>query len=668
MATYLATVDISDLAQPYYGLVYDPPVITRTLGSGDVITGFVEYSDCEWEMFPTATAGTPSFTQTFLYDQFRNHVVKVEFRDESTGSLVTEWVGRITEDWLVESGGVHLRGSGFPREAFEQRIPTPVITLDDFPAAVDVGKSPPYVIGIANKLKLLYINDGAGGFYDYLLMLGADSSALHGLYRDTLNQGATLPTGAQSFDGIPPTEYTKTGGLTTASGYSYVRIRFTSRQVNSLGALVAIYADLEGDNVSRSSPIEAIRAVLSHEEDGLFGPAAGVETTSFDAARDYFASLVTPRQVFIDGVIGRNNQPISMQDVLRPLLKACNGALGVNTAGQFTIAIDGPPTVIGMSLGAGPTVADNNLIRAGTRKHTPESQRPKRLVLDYCHDEPTGTMLFQRIKAMEPSGRDILDVNPFLRIHLSADLVADRLAKQYRNSQDIVEGTVAALPGLVLNQGDVFLYTWLPHGCEDEPRKVIRIRKELDRATIDHRKWDIDEWGYTPTALPANYDAPGNSTPPAAPGSGLVTDTGADYITTGEIFVSPTYQTIKTISITIAAAGHLLKKWAFVEVCTQAQETGGFDDTITVRLRNTTTGDSIEQALSLGANQALFFPYTVYLGSFSLAKDEPGVAAGGHTIVLEVKSVLAQKLFYGSSTALTPGFPSLGYVRAQEWS
>lgn len=671
----LATVDVWDYGTTHwYGLLYEPPIITRSIGSGDAVTGFVEVSDIEWTMFPYESSGAlGSLLRKWLRDEYQDHVVKAGFRDIITGQLSEEWVGVIQEDGITSSGGIHLKGAGFPATALQQRIPTPVITLEDFPGAVDLGKTPPYVIGIAKKMKLPYIDDR--GPYDYMLMLGRNFGSFPSIFRDTLNQGATLPPGAQSFEAVPPATYSVVGELVTPSGYNYVRVRFTTRQVNESGSLVGIYADFEGDNLARTSPVEALRCVLTHNTDGLYGPTTGVDHASFDTARDQLASLIAPRTMSVDGIIGINNQPVAITDVLKPLLQMISGYLGLATTGKFTLSLDAPRSAITMVVGAGPLIADNNIREdaAGMRRRRALSDRPKRFILDYSPDGTTGAYLYQRIKSLGTKGRDIPAQNAFIRRHQTADMVADRLAKIERNSQDLIEGTVIASPqAWSLNEGHLILYTWQPHGCEEELRKVIRIRKELGGVTIDHRAYHPNEWTYTPSALPPDFDYPENN-PPAPPGeSVLLEDTGEARIVTDEIPVLGSYTQIKDVAVTLDAAGHDLKKWAFVEICTRADVAGGFAGTVWARLRNVTTGQSVEITKTLYARNDLFIPYTVYFASFppsELRHDELGLGATGVIqIVLEIMTSPPQTLFYGSADTLTPGQPSQGYLRAQEWS
>src|SRR5262245_10855124 len=677
MPSYLATVDVSDGhgGVHWYGVIYEPPVITRSISSGDAITGFVEHMDCEWEMFPREASGRlGDFTQKWIRDEFQGRVVQAQFRDVMSNQLTTEWTGTIQEDSLVAHGGVRLRGTAFPYEALTQRLPWPVITLTDWPNAVDVGKTPPYILGTVKKLKLLYVNDGGGGTYDYMLMLGNAPAAYPSLFKDTVNRGATLPSGVQSFQGVPPGDVSVVGNVSVAGGaYLCVLIRFTTRQVNEHGALIGIYADFTGDGVAFSSPVAAVRTVLTHNTGGLYGPGSGIDSASFDAAETKFNALVAPRTVNIDGVLGVNNQPVAIGDILRPLLKACNGYLGVNTSGQFTMNIDGPPTTYKMALGAGPTTGLNNLIEPGTRRRTALGDRPKRFVLDYAYDHTTGTHQFQRIKSiLGTKGRDITTAIPYIVRHDAADLVADRLARIQRNSEDVIEGTAVPWMYNTLNEGDVFLYTWLPHGCEDEPRKAIRVRKGLDSITIDHRRYE-PEWDYTPTALPPQYENPENNPPVTTPPTSnvLIEDTGAQRIFTGEMVATSTYQTMITIAITIDTAGRVLKKWGFVEVCSSAAVIGGMSGSATVRLRNVTTGANVEVTKALGSNTWLFPGQTVFSASFpsaELAHNETVAAAGGQTIVLELKASPAQTLYYGSTDALFVGYMSSGYLRAQEWT
>lgn len=363
-----------------------------------------------------------------------------------------------------------------------------------------------------------------------------------------------------------------------------------------------------------------------------------------------------------------------MHDILRPLLRACSGYLGVNASGQFTINIDGPPTEYKAAIGAGPTTELNNLIEPGTRRRTALGDRPKNLVLSYALDLTTGAYQFQRIKPiLATRGRDVTTEIPYIVRHDSADVVADRLARIQDHAQDIIEGTRipwAYTPSL--NQGDVFLYTWAPHGCEDEPRKIIRVRKELSGLTIDHRHYE-PEWEYTPTALPPAYENPENNpptTPPPVGGSGLVDDTGEQRIQTTELTATSSYQTIQTIALTVDAAGRQLKKWGFVEVCTRADNSGGVGGNATVSLRNVTTGAQVEVTKLLNTNTGLFPGLTVYMASFPAAELQHNetAAAGTHTIVLELRASPTQTFFYGSTDSLVLGMVSNAYLRAQEWT
>ena len=82
MASHIATVDVYDGhgGVHWYGIMYEPPIITRSIGSGDAITGFVEYTDCEWAMFPRESSGAlGDFTRAWLTDEFQGRVVQVLF-------------------------------------------------------------------------------------------------------------------------------------------------------------------------------------------------------------------------------------------------------------------------------------------------------------------------------------------------------------------------------------------------------------------------------------------------------------------------------------------------------------------------------------------------------------------------------------------------------------
>ena len=89
---------------------------------------------------------------------------------------------------------------------------------------------------------------------------------------------------------------------------------------------------------------------------GSTAPAPASITLAFAAADATFNALVGPATVRIDGILGINNQPIAVGDILRPLLKACNGYLGRQyRQASSRIQIDGPPTEYKLALGAGPT-------------------------------------------------------------------------------------------------------------------------------------------------------------------------------------------------------------------------------------------------------------------------------------------------------------------------
>lgn len=663
---FYATVDEGSQASPYAGMLKDPPEIVASLT--DPLYGLIDYQETRFTLLNADGRFTPATVRAL-----RGRGCTVKLLNATTNVIATPtWTGIIQSASMNGSSGeVEVEAASFAKTILTKLIPASgEITTTTFPSAIpgDVGKAAPICFGYVEKVKCLYVNDGGGGFYDYVITLGTGLS-VPAVWRDDVNQSPTgTPTGAQSFRLIESGNYT-IGELVDG----YWMIRFTTRQVNSAGTLVSIYADVNGFQ-TEMHPVRGIQYMLS---DTVWGLSEAVDTSAFDLATQQFTDLHSPDSITLDALIGAGGQAQPAQELLREWLQIVGGHLALNASGEWTISLDLSPASTMMEIGSGPFSTEQNIVAGGggIREWASEDNRAKSVTLKYRLHQPTGTYQLRAARTLDTTGRDIVLDMPSLRSSRGADRVVDKLAKRLYYAQEHVRSVRMTIEGWTLSHSHWVAYTYVPNGCFRDIFSVASITKGIYGVTLDLERVSLSTNQYTPAiiGLPSEpIVTPPNDPPPPPPPTDATEERSVNVVT-GSVFGSLSYQSIGTWtpaapSITIDTTGNDLYMQAFLELLVLNDPAGG---TGTVRLRDSTSGANVEVGpVVFSADPTVFPGYTVYVASFSassLILQQNGVNSGAHTILLEFKTTFAtQEVFYGSRDVPYPGLQSSAYVFMRE--
>jgi hypothetical protein len=654
-------------AVPHIGLVKGEPEIETSIP--DPLYGLIEYRDVRFTLVNDGRF-TPATVRNLRGRQCALHV-----SESSSGSVIANmWTGTVKAAAMNGQSEVVVEGSMYRRSVLSQLVPTGSdITATNFPNVLpgEVGKVAPIIYGFIEKHQCLYVNDGVGGQFDYLVCRGGVGQ-IQAVWRDSVSQSAVaVGPGAQSFRLIPPSAYS----IVTVADFTV--LRFTSRQVNDHGALVGIYVDVMGFQAEKH-PIQGIRYLLSITAWGLSEP---VNAAAFDAAAAQWDSLHAPDGTSLDIVLGSRGQRRPAQDYLREWLMITGAQLGLNANNEWTIALNLPPTNTTMALGAGmmPGI-EQNVVRPGTRVWASEEDRAKSVTLNYRYYAPTGTYQLSVSRQLDTTGREVVLDMPSIRSSAMADRVVDRIAKRLYYAQQRITNVETTLEGWILDQTSWVTYTDQATGCYQDVFLASRVRKTLTSVTVDLEGVSPSIWQYSAAPLPAEpprsaLDSPPTTPPPPTPGTGAIVEERQEYVLSGSVIALPsgTYHTIGTwVSaspvITIDTAGNDLYLQAFLEILVQQNPTPGSG---TARLRDVTTGANVVAGpIAFVADPVIFAGFTVYVVTFpaaSLVLLQNGVAAGVHTIALEFQVNFAgQEIFYGSRDVPRTGLPSSAYVLMRE--
>lgn len=648
--------DLSSQPFPYLGLLKEPPEASGSIT--DPLYSITDYRDIQF----TLVNGDNRLTPTQVRD-LRNRLCSVTLLEAETGQLISgAWTGKIHTTAFNGRGEVECQGSSFVRSILDQRVPTgSLITTALFPNAIagEVGKVAPVIFGRTDRVKCLYVNDGIGGVYDYVIARGTVASVT-ALWRDDLNQGATEdPPGTQSFRPIAADTYTVVLGAAATAYPFYTYVRFTARQVTDGGALVGIYADVQGFQ-SEKHPIRGIQYLLSIDTDS-WGLGQTVDTVSFDAAAAAWDGLTAPDTLTLDGILGAGGQQRPASEYLREFLQITGARLSLNSTGAWAIALDTPPEVIDLQIGPDMLLLDG----AGRREWLSDEDRAKSVTLKYRLNNTTGTFQGQAMRTVDTAGREIILEMAFIQNDRMADRVVDRLAKRLYYAQETITGVRTTLEGWNASHARWVAYSFVPNGCWQDIFAVRSIRKGIGGAELDLERTSPSIWQYAPTvALPVAPAPPPISSPPIIPpdtppsDGGVVQETFA-YVISGQAAASTSYAAIPDWypgphatppSITVSTAGNDLLCQAYVDIVVIDAAAAG--ETATVRLRDATSGEEQEVILSFVADPFLFPGYTSYIITFttqSLFLQQTDVASGAHTILLEYKtSFSGPQIFWGS--------------------
>jgi hypothetical protein len=668
---YYATVTVNEFSVPYIGLVKGEPEIDTSVT--DPLYGLIEYRDVHFTLLNDGRF-TPATVRNLRGRRCTLHLEE----GPSGAALNYIWTGTVSAAAMNGQSEIIVDGSMYIRSVLSQLVPTgSTITASAFPSVMpgEIGKVAPILYGFIDKHQCVYVNDGVGGQFDYLVCRGGVAQ-IQAVWRDSVSQTAAgVGAGAQSFRLIPPSEYT----IVTAPG-NFTVIRFTSRQVSESGTLVGIYVDVDGFQAEKH-PIQGIRYLLSITAWGL---SQAVDAASFDAAAAQWDSLHAPDGTSLDMVLGSRGQRRPAQDYLREWLMITGAHLGLNGNAEWTIQLGLPPMSTTMALGAGmmPGI-EQNLVRPGTRTWLSEEDRAKSVTLNYRYFAPTGTYQLSVSRQLDTVGREVVLDMPSIRLSPMADRVVDRIAKRLYYAQQRILNVETTLEGWYLDENSWVTYTDQATGCYQDVFLASRVRKTLTSVTVDLEGVSPSIWQYTPATLPAEprpapLDSPPSAPPPTTPGGGGLLQERIEYVLSGSapIVTAATYHTIATWvdaspTITIGTAGNDLYLQAFLEILVQQDPTGGA--TGTARLRDVTTGASVVVGpVSFVEDPVTFAGFTVYSVTFPsafLVLTQLGTTAGAHTIALEFQVNFAnQEVFYGSRDVPRTNLPSHAYVLMRETS
>jgi hypothetical protein len=668
---YYATLTVSVWSVPYIGLVKGNPELDTSIT--DPLYGLVEYRDVRFTLINDGRF-SPATVRNL-----RGRRCTLHLEERISGAVFNNiWTGTVSAAAMNGQNEVVVEGSMYIRSVLSQLVPTAsAITADAFPSVMpgEIGKVAPIIYGFIEKHQCLYVNDGVGGQFDYLVCRGGVAQ-IQAVWRDSVSQGAAgVGAGAASFRSVPPSAYT----IVTAPG-NFTVIRFTSRQVSESGGLVGIYVDVDGFQAEKH-PIQGIRYLLSITAWGL---SQAVNAASFDAAAAQWDSLMAPDGSALDIVLGSRGQRRPAQDYLREWLMITGAHLGLNTDAEWTITLGLPPWTMTMALGSGTMPGiEQNLVRPGTRTWLSEEDRAKSVSLNYRYFAPTGTYQLTVSRQLDTVGREVVLDMPSIRSSAMADRVVDRIAKRLYYAQQRILNVETTLEGWVLDENSWVTYTDQATGCYQDVFLASRVTKTLTSVTVDLEGVSPSIWQYTPVPLPAEprpvpIDSPPLAPPPTTPGGGGLLEERIEYVLSGSapIVTPATYYTIATWveaspTITIDTAGNDLYLQAFLEILVQQDPTTG--GTGTARLRDVTTGASVVVGpITFQPDPVIFAGFTVYTVSFPSAVfilTQLGTTAGAHTIALEFQVNFAnQEVFYGSRDVPRTGLPSHAYVLMRESS
>jgi hypothetical protein len=473
-----APVDIDALSPPYHGRLVDLPTVDRSLA--DVFWGVRDIADMRF----TLTNGDGYLTNLFLLADLREQPVIIH-RYDIAGAVIVDTVnGRISSIGL-ENGKLILTVRSIALTLAEQLVPSKLITATEFPKAVDLQAVIPVIFGNPIQMLCPYINDDVLlDQYDY--MVGYGSLTVDRLYRNGPNN--TMET-------ISTSEYTVSTSL--YSGYTVVR--FPMRQIDFSDAFYKIYANVLG--VSRSFA-NAIKDVLSNATWGL---GQLVSASSLALATTDLNNL---GNLFCDGVLDKQ---IQAQDLLGQLLIVRGMRLGFDAAGEWTLTVDRPASVISM------TVDSGTVVTAGPRKKVETQNAVSVYTVRYQPDFPNGSVLQgSQSRTLSTFGKEKTIDLPLIRDHTTADAVCDYLAKRELYGQETAEFELPQ-EARRLVEGNIILVTYAPTGYANDIVEVRSVSKTLETVRVVVVSWNGLIYVYEPGIIPPTLPPPGGPAPTIDP-------------------------------------------------------------------------------------------------------------------------------------------------------
>jgi hypothetical protein len=468
---FLGTADITTLADPYYGRLLEPPVITTRRIT--VLYGAIEVQDLQVRIGNADHGFTPA-----VMVSMRGRKMVIKTYDDVLGQETIRWTGIIDEERLHPDGSLELFGTSGNIGILNERIPKVLITPTNFPLAIDVNKAPNVVFGVVSKVRLHYVReDNTAAQYDYLIGHGATVDVLQ-VYRSITGQD----TNVQEFIVIPASEYT----VSTTLYPGYTALRFGQRQADVATGLSGLYADLSDTSLSRNV-VNTIQAILSNPTWGLGELVnAGSAATAATILHHSIGS-----RYFCDGVIGDEAQPAS--DILGQLFMFRGIVMRTNAAGEWEFTVDAP-TVIGVTLGpyaigTGPDSPYQNVLQPGTLVHSSAADRVKTYILQYAYNQPTDSYLRTQVTTLGTLGRDVTEFNDFLQDSATAVFLGRYIGHRLFYDQGGIDDVELGPEGRACVDGALVSYTYLPYKCYGDIFQVRSCDQHMTGVRLTLRRW-----------------------------------------------------------------------------------------------------------------------------------------------------------------------------------
>jgi len=483
-ARRFATYDLDTLADPYYGRLLEPPVITHSLR--EVFYGVEEVAEVTFALANLDGA----LNQYFLTADARGTAVTIQKYDVRSGNLLTPFQGVITQvEWHLGKMVFHAMHEDV--SILQQEIPKLRIETSVFPKAADAGVEVKVLFGTAVKVPLPYVNDDVPtNTYDYALPFDASGGTLTvtQLYRDGPGDGL--------YEQIDASEY----AINTTAYPGYAVARFPVRQTNFANGFHKLYADVSAASVSQNF-VRAIRTILSNTTWGL---GRTVDATTFDAAEAQMdpVSGTAVTGLYCDGAILGKHEA---QDVLKDLLAVRGMRLGLTPSGTvpaWTIAVDIEPTTYTEAndgAGDGP----RTIVSIGPRVKPLLTDQISEYHLHYNLHPVTGVYQNGQSRTVSTVGKHLHYEHPYITNHTTADKVDHYLAQRAIYNADMCPMTLTQ-EARGITVGKIIRVTYAPLGYAAEDRQVSKVTLNETTVEIETVAWSANIYVYVAGTLPSN--------------------------------------------------------------------------------------------------------------------------------------------------------------------
>lgn len=476
--------DLDQLDTAYDGRLLSPPTIQRSLT--DALWGVVALQDATIELANADGALTDDYR-----DGYQTAGVAIKRYDRVSGFLATEFTGLVSRAALGR-GLVRLECQSVDKAALEDLIPKGLVDTATWPEAKDVGAVIPVVLGNVPRVPCPNVQDDVvNSHFDYLI--GHGSVAVTALYRNGQNDSLHSIGFAECVRaaGGAATSWSEVARTDLYPGYTVVR--FALRQADFNNSLHRIYADVTGLAAERNFAIAA-KTLLS---DAAWGLGRAVNAASFAAAA---AALHV--NLLCDGAMLEQRQA---RDWLSELLMVRGMRLGINAAGEWTIAVDTEATTRRLVAQDGTEDGERTLLGVGERTGPALDDTIADAVIKYRLDAITDRYLFElRREVNADRGKDRVYEHHFLRAHESADRVVDYLGKRFTFGQEHVEITLGQ-SARQLAEGEILALLDPTIGYDTATDlEVFEVEKRLDAIRARCRSWSDAIYVYSAGTLPTD--------------------------------------------------------------------------------------------------------------------------------------------------------------------